>query len=786
MLPVVQSVLNGVRTLFGGRVVSPSNPRPELASLRRENAILRGAYSAAQNTEEQRTAWQLADNLSPKSANNFQVRRLLRSRSRHECQENCYALGIVNTMANDLIGTGPRLQSLTNDETLDRAVEAGFAQWMIATNAAEKLHTLTLAKKKDGEGLALVITNPKLDSPVKLDFGLFEAEQCTTPNPVFNNQLWVDGVVLDDRGNIESYNILDQHPGDFYFANLNPLSYKTYPASQVIHFFRKDRPGQVRGVPELTPALDLFNQLRRFTQATLRSAETAALFSAVIQTNAPADSDDGDDIQPMETIRLEQGMATTLPQGYQIGQVRSEHPQTTYPMFKGELLREIARCLNVPWNVASGDSSGYNYSSSRLDHILYGRSIRVERSLAERVVVTKLFLLWLAEAVLIPGYLPPGVRAYLSNYPHRWFWDPVESIDPTKDASADISKLEANLSTLEEICAERGLVWTDVLTQRAKEKEFAKSLGLIEDVEKPGEKDQQAVKAIRAGADDQPRDEQGRFATDGGGESLKVTLSEKLGGLLKRTLGVKERTAQPTKEQLVNKMEQKTFEHHMRGARDSLEKAGVPEGHFKHDVQKTPEARQMAISKPAEFDKHLNQAEHHLTNATHFQEGAPTEAVGKILQQKVQEVRALRKDVQEFRERHKPEDNLITLDDSAVLPDHFGRKGAAEINIAHALDHLASGGHVHSAVEHVKAKGGVSESTAKRYVRAAVKRASEDVRHEIKMRSSRRSMAAAAGDDPEMKALRKLRDKLQLMLIETRGWCKVEQEIIDQFVRAEL
>ena len=48
-----------------------------------------------------------------------------------------------------------------------------------------------------------------------------------------------------------------------------------------------------------------------------------------------------------------------------------QKPSTTYAEFKKELLNEIARCLNMPFNVAAGNSSGYNYASGRLDHQTY-------------------------------------------------------------------------------------------------------------------------------------------------------------------------------------------------------------------------------------------------------------------------------------------------------------------------------------------------------------------------------------------------------------------------------
>ena len=42
---------------------------------------------------------------------------------------NSYARGIVPTLANDTVGTGPRLQLLTGDGETNRIVEQAFARW---------------------------------------------------------------------------------------------------------------------------------------------------------------------------------------------------------------------------------------------------------------------------------------------------------------------------------------------------------------------------------------------------------------------------------------------------------------------------------------------------------------------------------------------------------------------------------------------------------------------------------------------------------------------------------
>jgi capsid protein len=79
----------------------------------------------------------------------------------------------------------------------------------------------------------------------------------------------VDGIVLDDYGNPIAYHVLKNHPGNSVPDGAGAMNIATVPASHMIHVFRQDRPGQHRGIPEITPALPLFAQLRRFTLAVL-------------------------------------------------------------------------------------------------------------------------------------------------------------------------------------------------------------------------------------------------------------------------------------------------------------------------------------------------------------------------------------------------------------------------------------------------------------------------------------------------------------------------------------
>ena len=87
---------------------------------------VRASFDAASRSQEAHRHWSGADALSADAALSPDVRHLIISRARYEVANNGYVCGILNTLADDCIGTGPRLQlSLCDcsDESLADAME---------------------------------------------------------------------------------------------------------------------------------------------------------------------------------------------------------------------------------------------------------------------------------------------------------------------------------------------------------------------------------------------------------------------------------------------------------------------------------------------------------------------------------------------------------------------------------------------------------------------------------------------------------------------------------------
>lgn len=454
---------------MSGRI---ENRRVRLSSM----TPVRARYDAAQTTSENRAHWLMADALSASSSASPSVRRTLRNRARYEIDNNCYASGMLRTFACEVIGTGPQLQMQSGDDGADSAVENAFWDWMQETGFSEKLRTMLIAQVGHGEGFGVLATNLRLETPVKLDLRLYEADQFAAPymstSPV---TLMSDGIVYDDFGNPAGYTMLKSHPGDL-LTILGPNDFEIMPADRVIHLYRPERAGQLRGIPWVTPALPLCAQMRRFTLAVLAASENLANAWGILSTDNPAGNPD--ELEPLDEFPLPRNSLLTMPAGTNLKGLKAEQPATTYEMFKRCLVSEFARCLLMPYGVAAGDSSAYNFSSGKLDRKGWVRATRVEHSRLESIVIERIFSAWWQEMRLIDGpeSLPRAMRSLRRPSRHTWRWDGDEPIDPLKESNAKGIKLQYGMTTLASELSQDGSDWQEVMAQRAKEISHAISL----------------------------------------------------------------------------------------------------------------------------------------------------------------------------------------------------------------------------------------------------------------------------------------------------------------------
>ena len=458
----------------------PSVPRAEFDALADRFRDLRARYDLVRTDDDNRRHWSNADGLSAAAANAAGVRFLARNRSRYEYDNGAYVNGIVRTRADDLVGpTGPRLQMAGPDDGLNAAIELVVSTWAARSYFAEKLHTLDQTRCRDGEAFALYVTNPRIDFAVQFDILPIEADRIADPQAfglMTPNRF--DGVEYDNLGQAVAYWVLDTHPGDQLAGA--PLTATRVDARFMLHWFRVDRPGQVRGMPELAASLPLSPYQRRWTLATLAAAEYAASQSGVLETDGPLDPDTTT-LSPFQPVEFDRNTFVELPAGVKLNQLKAEHPNQLYAPVHRQISKEIARPVRMPGNVATADSSDSNFSSAKLDHMGYRAAIKVDRSFAALRHLDRIAAEVCREAIAA-GLLPKGVDVLA--IPHAWTWAGWASMDKDQ-AEQDASRLINGTLTYPDYCADNGQDWRVQLKKKADSEKYAADLGTSIAPEKP-------------------------------------------------------------------------------------------------------------------------------------------------------------------------------------------------------------------------------------------------------------------------------------------------------------
>lgn len=186
--------------------------------------------------------------------------------------------------------------------------------------------------------------------------------------------------------------------------------------------------------------------MRRYELATALAAEDIANRATVMRTNAssvsPAESP-----ADFASIELRRNATTILPEGWDLTQVKPEHPAQSLEMFIRQLLMHFCRSMNFPYGLAAGTSKDSNFSSHKGDiRNLWQSEVWVEQEILECQVLDVIFRWFLEDAVFVPGLLD-GMPS-IDDIGHAWFWDGIPPLDETDATNAAQTRVSTGQSTL--------------------------------------------------------------------------------------------------------------------------------------------------------------------------------------------------------------------------------------------------------------------------------------------------------------------------------------------------
>ena len=428
----------------------------------------------------------------------------LRSRSRELVRDNSHAKQAVRSICSNVIGpNGIKLQSQIRkqrggklDPKINESIENAWRLWgrydschtagRLCFNDIERLVCQSLAES--GEVFIRMVRKPFGRSTIPFALEVLESDQLdddySGPSSV-GAHTWRMGIELDEWMRPVQYAFLTKHPGDTAFPVLKDQPrHMLLPASEVIHLYLTERPGQTRGVPWMSTAVVPLHHLSGFQEsAVIRARASSALMGFISSPEGELDQGgevyDGDrvtDFSPGQFHYLQNGQSVTIPD--------MDSPHGEFEPFMRAMLRSMAAGIGLSYESLSRDYSTSNYSSSRLALIEDRAQFRALQNYFVENFHSRVFENWIEMAVLsgklsLPSYDIDSDRYKQVRWtPRSWDW-----IDPQKEIAAAKEAVKAGFKTQAQVITEQGGDLEELLAARKSEVEEATQLGLVFDTD---------------------------------------------------------------------------------------------------------------------------------------------------------------------------------------------------------------------------------------------------------------------------------------------------------------
>lgn len=421
----------------------------------------------------------------------------------------CIANGAIKTIRTNVVGCGlmlkPNIDYNYLKMTPEKAgawqdsVKREFNFWAQSVNCdAQRLNNFyelqqlaMISALMNGDCFALMPYIKRKGSLYQTTIRLIEGDRVETPPRYMTDRNIHRGVKTDKLGEIVSYFIYDEHPGSRYF---NPNNFKEISAfgkrtgeRNIIHIMDSERIAQTRGVPLLAPIIETLKRMGQYTEAELQAALVGGLFTTFIKTEGaagigemtPYEMYDRDD----EEYVLGPGAVVNLGLGESVETANPGRPNSNFSGFMEALSKQIGSTLEIPDELLLKRFSS-SYSASRAALLEAWKMFRMRRSWFANDFCQPIYERWLYEAVAIgrisaPGFFgdPIARAAYCKA---DWNGPSPGQIDPTKEATAAVYRIEHGLSTYEREAMEiNGSSFDENVKQLKREREKLKEAGLL-------------------------------------------------------------------------------------------------------------------------------------------------------------------------------------------------------------------------------------------------------------------------------------------------------------------
>lgn len=426
--------------------------------------------------------------------------RNLRSRSRAAVRNDPYAFNTIDKRVSNLIGTGINPRPRTEDPELRKLLQELWVDWVEEADADGLTdfygQQALIARTVETAGECFVRLRPR-----SLDEGLAVPIQLQILAPEFvphdkfemtgNANSIRAGIEFEPSGKRVAYWMYRSHPRESQGLNSGYNQLVRIPASQVLHIFEPVEPGQLRGLPRLSPVLKRLRSLDNYDDAVLFRQEVANLFAGFISRPAPEAGQvprdpvtgqllttDADGFTPM--VALEPGTMQELGPGEEVEFSKPPDAGNNYPDFMRQQLMAAAAGSGTPYELLTGDMRDVNDRALRVVLNEFRRRLeQLQFSVYVHQLCRPVRAAWMDMAVLsgaltLPDYAQRR-REYLRT---RWVPQGWAYIHPVQDVQSRMLEVNAGFGSRSEMVLRTGYDAETVDAENAADQQRAQALGL--------------------------------------------------------------------------------------------------------------------------------------------------------------------------------------------------------------------------------------------------------------------------------------------------------------------
>lgn len=411
----------------------------------------------------------------------------LREHARDLVRNNPHAASAVATIVDHTVGWGVTA-SPKKDSAPKAAINVARDRWTAwaettACDADGRQNLYGLQRQFDetivvaGECLARRRWRlPSDNLPLPVQIQLLEPDHLDTARDGIGTASGgriIHGVEYDGIGRRVAYWLFPEHPGA-NFAGGGFGASRRIPASEIIHGFRPDRPGQGRGVSWFAPVILPLKEFDGYQDATAvkqRIAACLALITTDVDGTAPTIGK-ADPANP-ELDGIYPGMIANLAAGRSV-EVVNPPSVSEHESYCRVSLQQIAAGLGVTYEDLTGSYQGLPFSAARMSSLRHWGRVHTWRWNMLIPQFCEPVWGWAMEAAMIMNLIAEAPTA-------QWTAPPAPMIDPGTEGLAFQRNIRSGIQTLSEAIRERGYDPDELLEEMAEDWKKLDKLGLILD-----------------------------------------------------------------------------------------------------------------------------------------------------------------------------------------------------------------------------------------------------------------------------------------------------------------